>query len=131
MTKGIGNMFITGPQVIKTVTGEEVDTETLGGAVAHATTSGVAHFAADDEDQAFETVRALLSYLPENNKVQAPLAQATDDPWRMDKELDTIVPTDPSASYNMKDVITRVFDRGSFMEVMAGFAQNAIIGFAR
>ncbi len=131
MTKGIGNMFITGPEVIKTVTGEEVDTETLGGAIAHSTTSGVAHFAADDEKQAYETVRALLSYLPENNKVQAPLTQPTDDPWRSDKELDTIVPTDPSASYDMKDVIARVFDRDSFLEVMAGFAQNAIIGFAR
>jgi propionyl-CoA carboxylase beta chain len=131
MTKGIGNMFITGPEVIKTVTGEVVDTETLGGAMAHTSTSGVAHFAAEDEKQAYETVRAILSYLPENNKVAAPVIKPTDDPWRMDKELDTIVPSDPSESYNMKKVISSVFDLGSFLEVMANFAQNAIIGFAR
>lgn len=131
MTKGIGNMFITGPEVIKTVTGEVVDTDTLGGALAHATTSGVAHFAAEDEKQAFDTVRALLSYLPENNKVSAPAAKPSDDPWRMDKALDTIVPADPSESYNMKQIIASVFDTGSFMEVMANFAQNAIIGLAR
>ncbi len=131
MTKGIGNMFITGPEVIKTVTGEEVDTETLGGAVAHSTTSGVAHFAADDEKQAFAIVQAILSYLPENNKVQPPMTAPSDDPWRMDKELDSIVPSDPSNSYDMKEVIARVFDQGSFLEVMAGFAQNSIIGFAR
>lgn len=131
MAKGIGNMFITGPEVIKTVTGEEVDSETLGGAVAHATTSGVAHFAADDEKQAFEMVRALLDYLPGNNKEAAPSAAVSDDPWRQDKELDTLVPADPSASYDMQEVIARVFDQGSFMEVMAGFARNAIIGFAR
>lgn len=131
MTKGIGNMFITGPEVIKAVTGEEVDMETLGGAVAHATTSGVSHFAANDEKQAFEIVRALLGYLPENNKVQAPSVKPDDDPWRMDKELDTIIPVDPSDSYDMKSVIGRVFDNGSFLEIMAGFAQNCIIGLAR
>lgn len=131
MAKGIGNMFITGPEVIKTVTGEEVDAETLGGAIAHSTTSGVAHFAAEDEKQAFEMVRALLSYLPANNKETAPAAAANDDPWRQDKELDSIVPTDPSASYDMQEVIARVFDRDSFLEVMAGFARNAIIGFGR
>ncbi len=131
MTKGISNMFITGPEVIKTVTREEVDTETLGGAMAHSSVSGVAHFAAEDEDQAFEMVRALLSYLPSNNTEPAPSAEPTDDPWRMDPELNTIVPTDPSTPYNMKDIIQRVFDLGSFFEVHANFAQNAITGFAR
>ncbi len=131
MTKGISNMFITGPEVIKTVTHEEVDTETLGGAMAHASTSGVAHFAAETEKDTFEAVRQLLSYIPGNNKETPPMAEVNDDPWRMDKELDTIVPANPSESYDMKDVIARVCDKGSFMEVMANFAQNCLIGFAR
>ena len=131
MTKNISNMFITGPEVIKTVTHEVVDVETLGGAMAHSSTSGVAHFAAEDEKQAFAIVRDIVGYLPSNNKESAPAAEITDDPWRMDKELDSIVPADPSVSYDMKEIITRVCDRGSFMEVMANFAQNAIIGFAR
>jgi acetyl-CoA carboxylase carboxyltransferase component len=131
MTKNISNMFITGPEVIKTVTQEVVDVETLGGAMAHSSTSGVAHFAAEDEKQAFAIVRDIVGYLPSNYKESAPAAEITDDPWRMDKELDTIVPADPSVSYDMKEIITRVCDRGSFMEVMANFAQNAIIGFAR
>jgi acetyl-CoA carboxylase carboxyltransferase component len=131
MTKNISNMFITGPEVIKTVTQEIVDVETLGGAMVHSSTSGVAHFAAEDEKQAFAIVRDIVGYLPSNNKESAPAAEITDDPWRMDKELDTIVPADPSVSYDMKEIITRVCDRGSFMEVMANFAQNAIIGFAR
>jgi acetyl-CoA carboxylase carboxyltransferase component len=131
MTKNISNMFITGPEVIKTVTHEVVDVETLGGAMAHSSTSGVAHFAAEDEKQAFAIVRDIVGYLPSNNKESAPAAEITDDPWRMDKELDSIVPADPSVSYDMKEIITRVCDRDSFMEVMANFAQNAIIGFAR
>jgi acetyl-CoA carboxylase carboxyltransferase component len=131
MTKNISNMFITGPEVIKTVTHEVVDVETLGGAMAHSSTSGVAHFAAEDEKHAFSIVRDIVGYLPSNNKESAPAAEITDDPWRMDKELDTIVPADPSVSYDMKEIITRVCDRGSFLEVMANFAQNAIIGFAR
>ncbi len=131
MAKGIGNMFITGPEVIKTVTHEVVDSETLGGAMAHSSRSGVAHFATEDEKSALETVRTLLSYMPSNNKESAPAFEPTDDPYRMDKELDTIVPTDPSLSYDMKEVIALVFDKGSFFEVMANFAQNAVIGFAR
>jgi acetyl-CoA carboxylase carboxyltransferase component len=131
MAKGIGNMFITGPEVIKTVTHEVVDSETLGGAVAHSSRSGVAHFATEDEKSALETVRTLLSYMPSNNKESAPAFEPTDDPYRMAKELDTIVPTDPSLSYDMKEVIAHVFDKGSFFEVMANFAQNAVIGFAR
>jgi acetyl-CoA carboxylase carboxyltransferase component len=131
MAKGISNMFITGPEVIKAVTGEEVDVETLGGASAHSTRSGVAHFAADDEDQAFDIARALLSYLPSNN-TEPPLAVSpTDNPWRMDEALNTLVPVDPQSPYDMKHVINRVFDLGSFLEVHAGFAQNALVGFAR
>ena len=131
MTQGIGNMYITGPEVIKTVTHEVVDTETLGGAMAHSSRSGVAHFATKDEQDTFNTIRTLLSYIPSNFKETAPAVEPTDDPWRMDKALDTVVPTDPSISYDMKDVINKVFDTGSFFEVMTNFAQNAVIGFAR
>ena len=131
MARGIANMFITGPEVIKTVTGEVVDAETLGGAEAHSSVSGVAHFAVQSEEEAFATVKKLLSYLPSNNTEKAPITEMTDDPWRMDDELDSIVPTDPSSSYNMKDVIHHVFDVDSFFEVQPMFAQNAIIGFAR
>lgn len=131
MTKNISNMFITGPEVIKTVTGEVVDAETLGGAVAHSTTSGVAHFAAETEKDAFDTVRALLSYLPSNNTEPAPAIVPEDDPWRMDEELDSIIPANPSESYDMKAVIEKIMDSGSFLEVMENFARNAIVGFAR
>jgi acetyl-CoA carboxylase carboxyltransferase component len=131
MAKGIANMFITGPEVIKTVTGEEVDSETLGGADTHSAVSGVAHFSVSTEDEAFETVKKLLSYLPSNNKEQAPITEMADDPWRMDQALDTIVPSDPSESYDMKEVIAHVFDIGSFFEVQPVYAPNAIIGFAR
>ncbi len=131
MTRGSSHMFITGPEVIKTVTREEVDMETLGGAAAHSQTSGVAHFAADDEEAALALTRQLLSYLPNNNAEPAPVVPPTDDPWRMDKALNTVVPTDPGQSYDMHTIIERVFDLGSFLEVHAAFAQNAIVGFAR
>ena len=131
MAKGIANMFITGPEVIKTVTGEEVDGETLGGADAHTAVSGVAHFSVESEEEAFETVRKLLGYLPSNNTQQAPITDLIDDPWRMDGELDTLIPADPSISYDMKEVISHVFDRESFFEVQPVYAPNAIIGFAR
>jgi acetyl-CoA carboxylase carboxyltransferase component len=131
MTKGISNMFITGPEVIKTVTQEVVDAETLGGAMTHSSVSGVAHFATENEAESFETVRRLLSYLPSNNAEPAPVVEVEDDPWRMDAELNTLVPANPSAPYDMKIAIEKVFDLGSFMEVHANFAQNAIVGFAR
>jgi acetyl-CoA carboxylase carboxyltransferase component len=131
MAKGIGNMFITGPEVIKTVTGEEVDAETLGGADTHSSVSGVAHFSVPSEEEAFATVKKLLSYLPSNNTQQAPITDLVDDPWRMDSELDSIIPADPSESYDMKTVIAHVFDRNSFFEVQPVYAPNAITGFAR
>jgi len=131
MTKGIANMFITGPEVIKTVTGEEVSAETLGGADAHSLVSGVAHFAVDSETEAFATVHKLLSYLPSNNTRAAEVSELVDDPWRMDAELDTLVPLEPTASYDMKEVIRHVFDGDSFFEIQPNYAQNAIIGFAR
>ncbi len=120
MTQGLSHMFITGPEVIKTVTGEQVDLETLGGAITHGAVSGVAHFIAPDETAAIATTRKLISYLPSNNTEPPPAVEPTDDPWRADAELDTIVPIDPSEAYDMKDVINRVFDLGSFFEVQAG-----------
>jgi acetyl-CoA carboxylase carboxyltransferase component len=131
IAKGIGNMFITGPEVIKSVTGEEVDMETLGGADTHATVSGVAHFAAENEADALAITRKLLSYLPSNYTEKAQAVKPTDDPWRMDETLNTIVPVDSSTPFDMKQVIERVFDLDSFFEVHAGFAPNAIVGFAR
>lgn len=131
MVKGMGNMYITGPEVIKAVTGEEVDSEALGGADTHSSVSGVAHYAAASEADAFAIIRKILSYIPSNNTESGPAVPVTDDPNRADSALDTIVPADPSVSYDMHDVIERVFDLGSFFEVTANFAQNAIIGFAR
>lgn len=131
MTKGTSHMFITGPEVIKTVTHEEVDLETLGGALTHSTVSGVAHFAVDDEDLALSLTRRLLSYLPSNNTEPPPAIKPTDDPWRMDPDLNTIVPVDPSQVYDMKTVITKIVDLDSFLEVQPEFARNAIVGLAR
>jgi propionyl-CoA carboxylase beta chain len=131
MVKETSHMFITGPEVIKTVTGEEVEFEALGGAMTHSTKSGVAHFASDDEDQCLQDARYLLSFLPQNNLEQAPRVASPDDPRRMDAELDRVVPDSPNKPYDMRDVIHRVFDDGEFMEVHEHFAPNIIVGFAR
>jgi len=131
MTQGISHMFITGPEVIKTVTGENVDFETLGGAQTHAAVSGVAHFVASDEKGAFAITRKLLSYLPSNNAAPPPRLPPTDDPARMDAALDTLVPSEDTQSYDIRDAITRIFDLDSFFEVHALFAPNAVVGFAR
>jgi propionyl-CoA carboxylase beta chain len=128
MTEGISHMFITGPQVIETVTGEEVDFETLGGAHAHASVSGVAHFVASDEDQALSITRRLLSYLPPNNVEPPPRASSR---WQADPALDTLVPPDGSQAYDMRRAIVAIFDLDSFFEVHARFAPNAVVGFAR
>lgn len=131
MTKGLSTMFITGPEVIKTVTGEEVDGETLGGATAHTALSGVAHFAVDSEEAAFQTVRDILSYIPSNNADPAPRSEPVDQPGRMDKSLDDLVPLDATLPYDMHTVLALVCDLGSFFEVQPDFAQSAIVGFAR
>jgi len=131
MTEGISHMFITGPEVIRTVTGEDVDLETLGGAHNHAAVSGVAHFVAQDEEDAFATTHELLSYLPSNNAGRPPRLPPQDDPHRADRALDTLVPADGSQPYDMREVVTRIFDRDTFFEVHARFAPNAIVGFAR
>jgi acetyl-CoA carboxylase carboxyltransferase component len=131
MVRGISQMFITGPDVIRTVTGEEVTHEQLGGADTHTSVSGVAHFAADDEDQLFQQVRALLSFLPSNNLEDPPYVTPTDDPEREDPALDDLVPEISSKPYDMHEVIARIVDDGEFFEVQPSWAQNIIIGFAR
>jgi propionyl-CoA carboxylase beta chain len=124
-------MFITGPEVIKTVTGEEVGFEELGGAMSHATKSGVAHFAAEDEDACLEDARYLFSFLPSNNLELPPRVHPTDDADRMDPELDTVVPDAPNKPYDMRDVIRLVVDDGEFLEVHEHFATNIVCGMAR
>jgi propionyl-CoA carboxylase beta chain len=131
MVKRTSHMFITGPDVIKTVTGEEVGFEELGGAMTHNQTSGVAHFACEDEDQCLQDARYLLSFLPSNNLETAPRVQATDDPLRMDPELDRVVPDSPVKAYDIRDVIRPVVDDGEFYEVHEHFARNIVCGFAR
>lgn len=131
MTQGTGNMYITGPEVIKAVTHEEVDFETLGGAMTHSSISGVAHFVGQGEEDSFAIVRKILEYIPDNN-TGTPAIVATDDTaFRADKSLDTLVPTDPNQTYNILDVINKIVDKGSFFEVHTNFATNAVVGFAR
>jgi len=131
MVKQIGQMFITGPEVIKTVTGEEVGFDELGGAMTHNTRSGVAHFAADDEDECFDQVRALLSFVPLNNMDDPPYHPPTDDPNRMDEALQSLIPDNPRKPYDMHAVVEAVVDDGIFFEVMPHYATNLITGFAR
>jgi propionyl-CoA carboxylase beta chain len=131
MVKETSHMFITGPEVIKTVTGEEVGFEELGGAMSHSTKSGVAHFASDDEDQCLEDARYLLSFLPQNNLETPPRVQPADDPARMDPELDEVIPDSPNKPYDMRDVIHLVVDDGEFLEVHEHYARNIVCGLAR
>ena len=131
MVKETSHMFITGPDVIKTVTGEEVEFEELGGAMTHNSKSGVAHFAADDEEQCIEDVRYLMSFLPQNNLEKPPRLDTGDDPDRMDPDLDTLVPDNPNKPYDMREVVSRIVDDGEFFEVQEHFAKNIIIGFSR
>ncbi len=131
MVKETSHMFITGPEVIKTVTGEEVEFEALGGAMTHNSKSGVAHFASESEEKCLEDVRYLIGFLPQNNLEMPPHVEPYDDPERQDPELDTLVPDDPSKPYDMRDVIARIVDDEDFFEVQEHFAQNIVIGFAR
>jgi propionyl-CoA carboxylase beta chain len=131
MVKGTSYMFITGPDVIRTVTHEHVTKEELGGAMTHNEKSGVAHFAVDDDRAAILLIRELLSFMPSNN-VDDPPRHATDDPSdREDPALDSIVPAAPNQAYDMIDVIERVVDEGDFLQVQQHFAKNILIGFAR
>ena len=131
MVKSTSYMFVTGPDVVRTVTHEEVTFEELGGAMVHNTTSGVAHFAADSEEECLYLIRRLLSYIPQNNLEDPPYVEPTDDPLRMDEALDTIVPDSPTKPYNIKEVIRRVVDDGEFLEVQEHYAQNIVVGFGR
>jgi propionyl-CoA carboxylase beta chain len=131
MTEKTSYMFVTGPDVIKTVTHEEVSKQELGGAITHNATSGVAHFAAHDDAECLAMIRELLSFLPSNN-LEDPPRHATSDPAdRIDAQLDNIVPTDPRLPYDMKDVIHAIADDHYFFEVQELFAKNLVIGFAR
>jgi len=131
MVKDTSHMFITGPEVIRAVTHEEVSFEELGGAMTHASRSGVAHFAAESEDQCLASVRQLLGYIPQNNLEDPPFVPTVDPEDRMDEGLKTIIPDSPMRPYDMKEVIRRVVDDGQFLEVHEHWAQNIIVGFAR
>jgi propionyl-CoA carboxylase beta chain len=131
MTERTSYMFVTGPDVIKTVTHEDVTKDALGGAVTHNEISGVAHFMAHDDQECLAMVRELLSFLPSNNLDDAPRKATTDDPGRADVALDTIVPTESNQPYDMVDVIARVVDDGYFFQVQEHFARNIVVGFAR
>jgi propionyl-CoA carboxylase beta chain len=131
MVKGISQMFITGPEVVKAVTGEEITQEELGGADSHGMLSGVSHFTLESEEECMDTIRHLLSFLPQNNLDEPPAADSNDDPERTDEILRSIVPDDSAKAYDMLDVISRVVDNGDFLNVQRDFAPNIIVGFAR
>ncbi len=131
MVEGTSYMFVTGPNVVKTVTHEEVDSEFLGGATTHTTISGVAHLAAPDEATAMDHVRRLLGHLPQNNLGEPPRIASRDPVERRDPELDHVVPDDPQKPYDMHDVIRRVVDDAEFLEIQPGWAANILVGFAR
>ena len=131
MVKGTGQMYITGPDVIKAVTGEEVTHEELGGATAHASKSGVAHFSFESEEECLEQVRRLLTFLPQNNMDDPSYQEPLDEPNRREEDLAYIVPEDSQKPYDMKDIIHRVVDDGDFMEVHELYAANILVGFSR
>ncbi len=131
MVRGISMMFITGPEVVKAVTGEDITQEELGGAESHAALSGVSHFTLESEEECMDTIRHLLSFLPQNNLDDPPIADQDDDPDRIDEELRLIVPDDANRAYDMLDVITRIVDNGEFLDIQRDFAPNIIVGFGR
>ncbi len=131
MVKNTSYMFITGPDVIKAVTHEEVNSEDLGGAMVHNSRSGVAHFAAEDDKESILLIKELLSFLPSNNMEDPPRVKTEDPSDRRDRGLRSIVPENPNKPYDMKDVVTAVVDEGYFFEIQEHYAQNMIIGFAR
>jgi acetyl-CoA carboxylase carboxyltransferase component len=131
MVEHLGYMFITGPEVVRVTTGEQVGFDELGGAEVHNIRSGVAHFLDESETEAFSSVRRLLSYLPGSNRERPPATTPADDPQRRDRMLQSLIPENPNQPYDMKAAITSVVDQGSFMEVQEHFAQNLVVGFAR
>jgi len=131
MVKNTSHMFITGPNVIKRVTHEDVSFEDLGGAYTHNSKSGVAHFMAENDEDSIDLIKHLLSYLPQNNLEDPPYVTPSDDPMRIEPELNEIVPDDPRAPYDIKDVIHLIVDDGEFLEVQPLWAENIVVGFAR
>jgi acetyl-CoA carboxylase carboxyltransferase component len=131
MVKGSSYMFVTGPDVVKSVTAEEVTFEELGGASVHGSVSGVCHYVAENEADCLFLIRKLLSYIPQNNMEDPPFTSGGDDPLREDAALDTIVPENPNKPYDIKNVITKVVDNGEFFEIHADYAPNIVVGFAR
>lgn len=131
MLEGVSFMFLTGPKVVKTVTGEDVSQEDLGGAAVHTTKSGVAHFSAQTEEEFAQLIRTLLSYIPQNNMSETPRVACTDPIDRKEDSLNEIIPDNPNMAYDMYEVIGKIVDNGEFMEVQRNFARNIIIGFAR
>ncbi|MBD3223095.1 MAG: methylmalonyl-CoA carboxyltransferase [Caldithrix sp.] len=131
MVKKSSYMFVTGPNVVKTVTHEEVTAEELGGAETHATKSGVNHLTCDNDVQCLKQIRQLFSYMPSNNLDDPPRIKSEDDPGRLDENLDEIIPENPNQPYNMKDIIATTVDRDSFFEIHPDYAPNIIVGFAR
>lgn len=130
MSEKTSYMFVTGPRVTKTVTGEDISTEDLGGADVHTSKSGVAHFKADDEQEGFMLIRKVLEYLPQNNLEDPPLAECNDPIDRMDDSLNEVIPEDPNKPYNVKDVIYPIVDNGEFLEFHRHYAKNIVVGFA-
>jgi len=130
MTRGTSNMFVTGPDVVKSVTHEEVTFEELGGATVHAEKSGVCHVAAESEMDVLYLIRKLLAFLPQNNMENSPFIPNSDDSLRMDEALDSIIPDDPAKPYDVKEVIRHVVDHAQFYEIQEGYAQNIVVGFA-
>lgn len=131
MVRNSSYMFVTGPDVVKAVTHEEVTFEELGGASVHAEKSGVCHVAADSEADTLYLIRKLLGYLPQNNMEDPPFVPSNDDPLRMDEALDRLIPDDPGKPYDIKDAIRMIVDNGQFFEIHESFAQNIVVGFAR
>lgn len=131
MTDQSSYMFVTGPKVVKTVTGEDISTEDLGGAEVHSTKSGVSHFMVENEEEGIALIRDLLSYLPSNNLEEAPMYTCDDPIDRLDDQLNTLIPDNPNLPYNMMDVITAIVDNGKFLEVHKRYARNIIVGFCR
>ena len=131
MVKNISKMFITGPNVIETVTGEKVSAEELGGAMTHNSISGVAHFVDDTEDECLEHIKRLLSFLPQNNLETTPVQPVQDDINRIDENLNNIIPENPNKAYDMKNIILTLADSGEFLEYQPYYAQNIITGFMR
>jgi acetyl-CoA carboxylase carboxyltransferase component len=130
MVKNTSYMFLTGPGVVKTVTGEDVSSEELGGATVHATKSGVAHFAAENEQEGIETIKRLLSYIPQNNMELPPMRETSDPISRVSDKLNSIIPDNPNKAYDMYEVIAEITDDGDFFEIHRDFARNIIVGFA-